>query len=734
MWRQNRYRWILPLFVFSVVVSGRLNAQPSAESVFSYLALDYPGLEKVRVALLENDTTKAKTELLKYFRARSNRVFDQRVRTSDPDSGRAYLNASNSFDFKGHRHGFGAQVDWAYVAVDKEWNYTLNRMEWFNNYVAIYERTRDERLVRAWRNQIESWLALGDPGYPRTIDTGRRMEALVYSHYMFVSRLQASTVDADFNARMLASIHEQCEFLYRPEHWRRFSNWGTFENSGFADAAVMFPEFKRSQEWLREITFRMRTQLHLSYDEDGMHIEVSPSYHAHELKVWCDFVRLTELNRIPNPWPSQNFQPAPRDLLRLPALALAYIVTPTGAYPQVGDTDRREEVDYLQFLSDFFDDPQLKFVATKGKEGRPPAEISKAFPTTGYFYLRSGWGSDSESFGKQTYVLVDATINKPWHAHLDALNVLLTANGKDLIVDPGRFTYNDGPEREQFLSSAAHNTVVINKKNQLKSDPKPEVQYQFFESFDCVSAWRSQDGVRHERSVLFVKPDYVIVIDKLKGSGRNSYDQYWHLNPDANGKVKMEDALLSTTDLIIASSLPITSASVEQGAVSFAYRQRLDAPVVKYSFSTEGEATVVTVLYPRKSETDKIRLNCPKVLRPEAFEVEHGEYKDIVVLNNASARSVSEVSTDARVALLRLTKGGSPERILALGGSYLRFGNTTVFDSHGRSINISSLGTKVTAVGTNIGKLSVGLPGVSELILNGEQTRTVRQNSFMIFD
>lgn len=155
---------------------------------------------------------------------------------------------------------------------------------------------------------------------------------------------------------------------------------------------------------------------------------------------------------------------------------------------------------------------------------------------------------------------------------------------------------------------------------------------------------------------------------------------------------------------------------------------------MKYSFSTEGEATVVTVLYPRKSETDKIRLNCPKVLRPEAFEVEHGEYKDIVVLNNASARSVSEVSTDARVALLRLTKGGSPERILALGGSYLRFGNTTVFDSHGRSINISSLGTKVTAVGTNIGKLSVGLPGVSELILNGEQTRTVRQNSFMIFD
>jgi hypothetical protein len=734
-WVSNWKRAAAGFVLCIILILPELSAQPTYEAVFSYLSLDYPGLEKVKQALAEKNTGRAKEELLRYFRARTNRIFDERVRFSRPDSARAYINAGNTFSFKAHSHAFGPKVDWSYVASDREWNFTLNRMEWFNNYVALYERTRDERLVRAWKDQIESWLVLGNPGYPRTIDTGRRMEAIVFSHYMFVTRLQSPTVDADFNARLLASIYEQCEFLYSPDHWRRFSNWGTFENSGFADAAVMFPEFKRSQEWLREIFFRMRTQLQLSYDADGMHIEVSPSYHAHELKVWCDFVRLTELNGIANPWPTQNFQPSPRDLLKPPAMALAYVVTPTGAYPQVGDTDRREEVDYLHFLAEFFNNAELKFVASRGREGNPPAEISKAFPETGYFILRSGWGNDPKTFGDQTYLLFDATINKPWHAHLDALNLLLTSRGKDLLIDPGRFTYNDGPEREQFLSTSAHNTIVINKTDQKQTDVKPAARWKFFESFDYVHAGRSQEGVRHERSVLFVKPDYAIVIDNLKGTGRNSYDQYWHLNPDATGNVKIENEGITTPDLVLASSLPISAVSIEKGAASYAYREKMDAPVARYSFSADGEATVMTVLHPRSDISETIRLKSPGNKSPGVFVVERTGGTDVLVLRGGSPSITSAgIETDAELVFLRRSNDGSVERILALNGSYLRFDGKVLFDSFGRTIDISSAGTRVTAKGVNISKLTVGLPGVLELVLNGEQTKTVIQNGLMIFD
>lgn len=719
----------------AIFLLPELSAQPTSEAVFSYLSLDYPGLEKVKQAMAAKNISGAKDELLRYFRTRTNRVFDERVRFSGLDSAKAYMNAGNTFNFKAHSHAFGPRIDWSYVAPDREWNFTLNRMEWFNNYVALYERSRDESLVRAWKDQIESWLALGDPGYPRTIDTGRRMEALVFSHYMFVTRLQSPTIDADFNARLLVSIYEQCEFLYSPDHWRRFSNWGTFENSGFADAAVMFPEFKRSQEWLREIFFRMRTQLRLSYDADGMHIELSPSYHAHELKVWCDFVRLTELNGIANPWPTQNVQPSPRDLLKPAAMALAYVVTPTGAYPQVGDTDRREEINYLQFLAAFFNNAELKFVASRGREGTPPAEISRAYPETGYFVLRSGWGNDSRTFGDQVYLLFDATTNRPWHAHLDALSILLTARGKDLLIDPGRFTYNDGPEREQFLSTSAHNTIVINKTVQKKTDAKPDARWKFFEAFDYVQAGRSQGDVRHERSVLFVKPDYAIVIDHLLGVGRNSYDQYWHLSPEATGKVKIEKDGVSIPDLVLASSLSPSVLTIEKGAVSYAYREKVEAPVVRYSFSADGDATVMTMLHPRSDISETIRFKSPGNNSSGVFLVERRDGTDVLALSGGSSSMTSAgIETDAELVFLRRSNNESVERVLALNGSYLRFDGKTLFDSFGRKIDISSSGRRVTAQGTNIRKLTVGLPDVSELILNGEQTKTATQNGFMIFD
>jgi Arc/MetJ family transcription regulator len=225
------------------------------------------------------------------------------------------------------------------------------------------------------------------------------------------------------------------------------------------------------------------------------------------------------------------------------------------------------------------------------------------------------------------------------------------------------------------------------------------------------------------------------VIDNLKGTGRNSYDLYWHLSPDATGNVRIENEGIATTDLVLASSLPHSALTIEKSAVSYAYREKVDAPVIRYSFTGDGEATVMTVLHPRSDAAESVRLKSPGNIGFGVFEIKRMSGTDVLALSGGSPSIASAgIETDAELVFLRRSNKQSVERILALNGSYLRFEGKTLFDSFGRKIDISSAGTRVTAKGANISKLTVRLPGVLELVLNGEQTKTVMQNGLMIFD
>jgi hypothetical protein len=225
------------------------------------------------------------------------------------------------------------------------------------------------------------------------------------------------------------------------------------------------------------------------------------------------------------------------------------------------------------------------------------------------------------------------------------------------------------------------------------------------------------------------------VIDRLTGAGVNSYAQYWHLNPEAEGKVSQEGEVVTTPDLILASSLPAKSFALEKGAVSYAYREKTDAPVVKYSFAADGEATVVTVLQPRKDLTELTRLRKLANEGPGIYRLERKGGTDILALNQRSAAMhEAGIETDAEVVFLGLSMNHAVERFFALNGSYLRYNGSLVFESVNRKLDISAAGTLVTATGTNVRKLTVGLSAVRDLNLNGELTKTSLRDGLMIFD
>ncbi len=731
--------------IIPVLCLGILQAFASGmdgHAIFEKLNLDYPGLEKVKAAIAAKNFESGKTELLLYFRNRKNLTIPDYLFLYHKNQ--ADDNASNIIDIKSIRHDFGAVIDWRLIQSDKEWQFSLNRMNWFQNYIGAYQKTSEEKYVKAWMDQVVSWINIGDPGYPRTIDSGRRLENWVTSFHMFIHELKSPMVTPDFTAGILMSMFEQAECLFNPDNWRRYSNWGTFENAGLAKFVIFFPEFKRQQNWLKEIYFRMRFQLENSFYPDGMHIEVSPSYHSHELEVWFDFLDLAELNQIQDPWHPQIPLTPVKELIQKRAEALMYWYKPNGRMPQVGDTDDSDERQFLRKIGEKWDRPDMLYVASGGKDGKAPGEISTGFPDGGYYILRGGWESDTTSFSEQLYLLFDTGLNQPWHAHFDLLNIVVSAYGHDLLIDPGRFTYNDGAERDYFKSTRAHNTIVIDGRDQASNLIPHTTRFYPFTDIDyVVGFYIHSSGITHKRSIFFKKPFYWIITDRLTGEGKHKFDQYWHLSDMALGKIKLNynGPLIYTPHLLISSPFENDRPMIEPGFISPEYRVKKEVPVLQYSLGNTTPLVRPTVLYPFKSTPPQLEFEMIDVTfegqitgemtGPVALKISDARMSDIYFEQEhpGSICKFGKFETDARTVMISMDGEENIAGFHLIEGSYLQYQNEEIANFYRLPASVSAGQNRIEVKGECIARFDFRSDFKPIILLNNEQLDIVSQTN-----
>lgn len=128
------------------------------------------------------------------------------------------------------------------------------------------------------------------------------------------------------------------------------------------------------------------------------------------------------------------------------------------------------------------------------------------------------------------------------HGHPDALSLLADSAGRPFLRDSGTCVYAPPPPRERHRATAAHNTVVIDRRNQAQA-LGPHLWGRRFTTtleahasqpqLDYVRA--SHDGYRpavHARSVSFLKPDLVIVLDRVTSPRECEATLVWQRPPD----------------------------------------------------------------------------------------------------------------------------------------------------------------------------------------------------------
>jgi Heparinase II/III-like protein/Heparinase II/III N-terminus len=311
---------------------------------------------------------------------------------------------------------------------------------------------------------------------------------------------------------------------------------------------VFFPAFPRAARWAETGGRIVEQQMERQVRDDGSHFEQSAYYHVYAL----DFFLLYRL--LAKPKGAYDAQ--------LVAMAeyLDALLGVNGTIPLIGDDDGGrlfhpygERAGFgratmatcavLLHRPEWLRDPEHLHEQAAWWLGPEAMSVRTAPPTPRVSRFFSDSGTAVMASGDVQLVIKAGPFGEGsgGHSHSDVLSLTARAGTREILIDPGTFTYVADPaERNRFRGSAAHNTVRIDGRDQavpvgpFRWNGKPSVtvrQWNTRPEWDYLDATCAYADFTHRRRIVFVKPATVIVLDTVDGPpGIHTLEQFWHLD------------------------------------------------------------------------------------------------------------------------------------------------------------------------------------------------------------
>jgi hypothetical protein len=455
------------------------------------------------------------------------------------------------------------------------------------------------------------------------------------------SPLFAGAGGARFRLRWLESVYQHAQFVHG--HFSLHSSANNHligEAAGLFIAALTWPCWPRTRVWEEKAREILEREILLQNAPDGVNREQAVSYQQFEL----DLLLLPLLAGRAN---GRKFSAAFGSRFEAMIEHFASIMDAGGNMPMFGDSDdgyvarlapdrefcphrsllatgallfgRGEFKAKARTLDDktrwlFGADADAGFQRLAAAGSRPP--VRQAFPDGGYYVL----GCDFET-GDEIRLVADAgplgyqAIAA--HGHADALAFTLSVGGMEFLVDPGTYTYHpQGPWRQYFRGTAAHNTVRVDRLDQSVSGgnfmwlKRAEAGCSLWRSSaerDIFEGWhngylRLPDPVTHRRRITLEKRTRRVVIeDFLQMRAAHEIDLFFHcgelcrIDPVPGGyrlsqggralSLKLPRAGAGTSQVYLGSTAPISgwrsrNFGSKQPAPTVTWRARLEGKVV----------------------------------------------------------------------------------------------------------------------------------------------------------
>lgn len=576
---------------------------------------------------------------------------------------RADLAARNTFIFT-HRWDmerceeevtFENGINWDYRHnEDLEWLVMLNRARYMGELGQAYWLTGEESYAQAYIRLLKDWMTqnpLTEAEVRESVgrsynvkDTWRKLDSGIrITHWLkgYYCVRRSKHWGTEEEALFLEAIRRHGMYLSiaYTSHDRQ-SNWGFLETNGLFQLALLFPEVEEAATWLQTAIERLVEMCQLQVYDDGLQNEQSSMYHHEVLHCLFESVWLAELNRISLP-------SVLHDTLNRMFTASLTIVQPDGRQPNFSDSDSTDIRDVLARGAVLYRRGDLKsqaysvldydgiwYFTQKGfelyekLEVKAPDFVSKELTQSGYAFMRSDWQRTARYlwFDHGHMDVIRA------HGHDDALHMSLFAYGREFLVDPGRCTYMENRDRQYFKESLQHNTVSVDgqtisvyvdswKWNHVARSlgrvwrTTPEYDYA---QGGHDGYWRLPHPVQVLRQILFVKPDYWVVVDTCRshGDAEHAYALPFHLAEglevrfQADGHLVIGDAGGGEGPVLRILPLHPVKIDVEPSWISRNYNEKTPSCRAILRQSGQGFTQFVTVLYPAQRQSE-----APPVIR-----------------------------------------------------------------------------------------------------------------------
>jgi len=610
------------------------------EGLFGRLNLDYPGLEDVRGLVSEKKWVPALKALVTYYQTKSADHYSW-LKTAGP-APKAVMESANNvlkdiFTFQEvtaqQQTRPGGRLNWYYTGPrqDKEWAYFLNRQGYFNDLLEAYKSSGNRVYARKLNALAGDWVLTNPlPAEKVSTVTWRELEVglrLTSGNWprVFYGFAATGAFSPVVCILMLSSVPEQAGYIMR--YHRMHSNWAAMELNGLASAAFYWPEFRDAPAWLRHATEKMQQEQAFEVYPDGVQNELTSDYHTVAMNNFAQFAELAEKN-------GETLPAVFGRTLEKMVGYLAQTMRPNGYGLLNNDANLSYTRSRIAKAAEQYGRKDWAYIASGGTRGEAPATGSVFFPWAGQMLMRSGWKPTDQ------WAFFDVG---PWgnaHQHNDKLHLSVAAFGHDWLVDAGRYYYKWDAWRRYFISSAAHNVVLVDGAGQrpyqklaaapLKSGFSCQPTLDF-----CMGSYTngfSQDpwqahpdsGVIHAvhtRAVVYLKGICWVVFDHVSSPKGATLEPLWHFAPVC--KVKIEDGSITASDSSDATLQVIPSdpsrwhtslirgqqQPVIQGWYSRTYNEKEANDCVRYQTIARDTATTFAwVIYPSAQGAPQVKL------------------------------------------------------------------------------------------------------------------------------
>jgi len=520
------------------------------------------------------------------------------------------------FSWESSKRTLSRDIDWGSRSYGYEWGNVLNRHHYWKQLGLAWWKTGDSKYAQDWVDMMCDWVQDNPPvkvkrGPWRSLETGTRPGVWIDLMNMF---MDAPAFDAEAKYLFTRSLRDHATLLYNlNKNKLRYGNWGQTEASGLFNISMMFPEFKQAPIWRKRAFYLIGAHMKRSVYPDGAHCELTPGYH-----YWMtiDFMKIQTLAKK-NGEEIQDFNERHEKMFEF----LMQVSTPDRWNVPLGDAGSGKNIGMIMGMGALlYNRPDMRYLAIdevdpdwiwmfpperlaayNRMEKQVPSLRSHIMPHAKYGVMRTGWKTDDR------YLLFDCA---PWggaHSHQDRLQVALYS-GRELLVDSGQSHYGNPLAHHYFRKSKAHSVLMIDGQEQPDSNPNV-LSWNVEDRVEFASASIKNKAFTHQRSVLFVKPDYWVVVDYVTGrgeeNGKHSLTRLFHLpDVDVSKTASSVQTSYQEGDNLWIGCADAATIDMRKGWRRKSLGKEPKSPVAAFVSNQELPATLCTVLVPLGEKED----------------------------------------------------------------------------------------------------------------------------------